>query len=131
MDYTEKEVVAETNQFHVSNVQLYEYLDEARTDWYKYIRIAGVEPVLVHIRVDFKKEIFSKDRLQIRTSLERVGSTSYTLKQLVLNQKDKLAASVVVVLATIEREKRTKVTVPNEIRNLQDNPFGLDLSLIK
>ena len=130
MAYTEREIIAESNMYHVSNVKLNEYLDDARADWYKYSVNAGVEPVVVHISADYKKEIFPKDLLRIRTSLERVGNTSFTLKHTVMNQRDELAVSAEVVLATIDRQKRTKVAVPNEIRNLMDNPDALDLTLL-
>ena len=128
MAFSEMEVVAESNRFHVSNVKLYEYLDNARLDWYKYCISAGVEAVLVHINADFKKEIFNQDRLRIRTWIERVGNTSFTLKQTVMNHREELVVSAEVVFATIDREKRTKVTVPDEVRNLLKNQFVLDIS---
>jgi thioesterase III len=129
MAFTEWEITAESKFFHVSNVKLYEYLDDARSEWYKYSVLAGVESVLVHINVDFKKEIFPKDRLRIRTWVERLGNTSYTLKQTVINQRNEQVVSAEVVLATIDRLKRTKVIVPDEIRSLKDNPSTLDLTL--
>lgn len=91
--------------------------------------IAGVESVLVHISADFKKEIFPRDKLRIRTGLERVGNTSFTLRQTVMNQRNEQVVSAEVVLATIDRQKRTKVTVSDEIRNLKDDPSFLDLNV--
>jgi thioesterase III len=120
MALTEREITAQSNFYHVSNVKLYEYLDDARLEWYKYSISLGVESVLVHINADFKKEIFNQDRLRILTALERVGNTSFTLKQTVMNQHDEQVASAEVILATIDRKKRTKVTVPNEIRKLME-----------
>lgn len=131
MAFTEREITAESDFYHVSNVKLYEYLDEARSEWYKFSVLAGVESVLVHISADFKKEIFPKDRLRIRTWLERVGNTSFTLMQEVMNQRNEQVVSAEVVLATIDRQKRTKVTVPVEIRSLKDNPSVLDIALLK
>lgn len=130
MAYTEMEIIAESSKFHVSNVQMYQYLDEARKDWYHYCISVGVEAVLVHISADFKKEIFNQDQLQIRTWLERIGNTSFTLKQTVMNQGDDLIVSAEVVLATIDRQKRTKVTVPGEVRSLLHEDSVLDLNVI-
>lgn len=130
MAYTEMEIIAESNKFHVSNVQMYQYLDEARKDWYHYCILVGVEAVLVHISADFKKEIFNQDRLQIRTWLERVGNTSFTLKQMVMNQGDDLIVSAEVVLATIDRQKRTKVIVPDQVRRLLQEDSVLDQNVI-
>jgi thioesterase III len=129
MAYTEREITAESDFYHVSNVKLYEYLDDARSEWYKYSILTGVESVLVHINADFKKEIFPKDRLRIRTCLERLGNTSYTLKQTVINQRNEQVVSAEAVLATIDRLKGTKVTVPDDICRLKDNPSVLDLTI--
>ncbi|WP_342429442.1 thioesterase family protein [Neobacillus sp. FSL H8-0543] len=131
MAFSEVEVVAKSNRFHVSNVKLYEYLDNARFDWYKYCIQAGVEAVLVHINADYKKEIFNQDRLRIRTWMERVGNTSFTLKQTVMNQRDELVVSAEVVFATIDREKRTKVTAPDVVRKLLNDQSVLDISVYK
>jgi thioesterase III len=130
MAYTEIEIIAESTNFHVSNVQMYQYLDEARREWYQYCILVGVEAVLVHISADFKKEIFNQDRLQIRTWLERVGNTSFTLKQTVLNQGNDLIVSAEVVLATIDRQKRTKVVVPDQVRRLLHEDSILDLNVL-
>jgi thioesterase III len=127
MAYTEINLTAESNKFHVSNVQMYEYLDQARHDWYRYCISIGVEAVMVHISADFKKEIFNRDLLQIQTRLERIGNTSFTLKQVVMNNRDELVASAEVVMATIDRQARTKVLVPEELRLMlqQDAPLNL------
>jgi thioesterase III len=130
MAYTEREIIAQSDFYHVSNVKLYEYLDDARSEWYKYSVFIGVESVLVHISAEFKKEIFDQDKLRIRTLLERVGNTSFTLKQTVMNQRDEQVVTAEVVLATIDREKRTKVTVPNEIRKLMEEPLDLKVHLL-
>ncbi|MEH6991910.1 thioesterase family protein [Neobacillus drentensis] len=129
MAFTEREIIAQSDFYHVSNVKLYEYLDDARSEWYKYSVFIGVESVLVHISADFKKEIFDRDRLRILTALERIGNTSFTLKQTVMNQRDEQVVTAEVVLATIDREKRTKVTVPNEIRKLMEEPLDLEVYL--
>lgn len=129
MAFTEMEIIAESSKFHVSNVQMYQYLDEARKDWYHYCILVSVEAVLVHISADFKKEVFNQDRLRIRTWLERVGNTSFALKQTVMNQGDLPIVSAEVVLATIDREKRTKVTVPDQVRSLIHDDSVLDLNV--
>lgn len=128
--FSEVEIIAESNKFHVSNVTLYQYLDEARQDWYKYCIFNGVEGVLVHISTDFKKEIFDQDVLKIRTWIDRVGNTSFTLKQTVINHQNDQVANAEVVLATIDREKRTKVRVPDEVKSLLNDPSVLDIKVL-
>lgn len=118
MTYTELNVVARTKYFHVGNVEMFGYLDEARMVWYHYFFSLGVEAVVVHVNVDFKKEVFNGDKLYIRTFLERIGNTSFTLKQTVSNvQREEIALSEV-VLATIDRDSRKKLRVPDQVREL-------------
>jgi thioesterase-3 len=116
--YSELTIVAESNRGHVNNVKLADYLDQARKDWYHYCILLGVEAVVVHIGVDYKKEVFNNEKLMIHTCIERVGNTSFTLQQTILNNQKELMVSAEVVLTTINRQTRGKVTVPDEVRKL-------------
>lgn len=118
MTYTELELIAESSHGHVSNVKLYDYLDQARKEWYHYCILLGVEGVAVHISVDFKKEVFKGDKLFITTSLERVGNTSFTLLQKIIREQKELVVSAEAVLTAINRQSREKTRVPDEIRSL-------------
>lgn len=125
------EIVAETGKAHVNNVALFGYLDQAREIWYRYSILNGVESVVVHAGVSYKKEVFDQNKLRIRTSLERIGNTSYTLKQDIVNHLNELVVSAEVVLTTINRQTRMKVVVPTAIRDLIDKDSVLDLNQIK
>ncbi|MDR6120484.1 YbgC/YbaW family acyl-CoA thioester hydrolase [Bacillus sp. SLBN-46] len=125
MAYSELFIVAEANRGHVSNVKLFEYLDEGRKWWYRYCVSHGVEAVVVHIGVDYKKEVFNHDRLWVQTSLERIGNTSFTLKQTITNEQQEQMVVAEVVLTTINRQTRRKVPVPDEVRNLLNRHSNL------
>ncbi|MEH7438895.1 thioesterase family protein [Neobacillus drentensis] len=125
MAYSELFIVAEANRGHVSNVKLFEYLDEGRKWWYRYCVSLGVEAVVVHIEVDYKKEVFNRDRLWVQTSLERIGNTSFTLKQTITNEQQEQMVVTEVVLTTINRQTRRKVPVPDDIRNLLNSDSNL------
>ena len=118
MAYSEMVVVAETKYKHVNNVELYDYLDKARKDWYRYCLLIGAEGVMVNINVSYKKEVFLHDKLIIRTNMERLGNTSFTLKQTIMNEMKELIVSAESVLAVIDRQSRKKITLPLEVRNL-------------
>lgn len=126
LTYTKLELIAETSHGHVSNVKLFDYLDQARKDWYQYCILFGVEAVVVHISVDYKKEVFHNNKLSIRTWLERVGNSSFTIRQTIVNELDLLVVSAEVVLATINRQTREKITVPDEVRFLLNKDSVLD-----
>ncbi|MEH7334346.1 thioesterase family protein [Neobacillus drentensis] len=126
MTYTELELIAESKQGHVNNVKLYEYLDQARKEWYHFCILIGVEAVAVHIGVDYKKEVFQGDKLFITTTLERVGNTSFTLTQKIIRDEQELVVSSEAVLTTIDRKLRSKVKVPDEVRSLLNIESLLD-----
>jgi YbgC/YbaW family acyl-CoA thioester hydrolase len=126
--YTEMKLIAETGKAHVNNVELFGYLDKARQEWYHYSIMNGVESVVVHVGVSYRKEVFNQNKLSIRTTLERIGNTSYTLRQDIVNHLEELVVSAEVVLTTINRQTRMKVPVPNEIHNLLGKDILLDVN---
>lgn len=128
MTYSELHVVAESSKGHVNNVKLLEYLDQARKEWYHYCIMNGVEGVVVHISANYKKEVLHNNKLFIRTWIERVGNTSFTLKQTMVNHQDELVVSAEVVHATINRQTRQKTPVPDGVRSLLTKDSRLDVN---
>lgn len=116
---SELEIVAETDRKHVSNVKLFEYLDWGRQEWYRFCVSVGVEAVVVHIGTSYKIEVFHGDQLKVETRLERIGNTSFMLKQWIFKQHGGLAVEAEVVLATIDRKTRQKVRVPDAVREIK------------
>lgn len=118
MAYTKQTIIAKTDKFHVNNVQLLAYLDQARYPWYQFCKSLGIEAVLVHMSADFKKEVFNEEQLTITTSLERLGNTSFTLSQTMTNAEENLIIAAEIVLATINKETRIKTPLPQQLREL-------------
>ncbi len=118
MAYTEMNITASTETKHVNNVKLLDYLDQARKPWYRTSFENGVESVVVHLEADFKKEVFDGDYLSIITELERIGTTSYTLKQRMEGKNGELFISSKTVLAAIDKVTRLKAQVPPVYRNI-------------
>jgi thioesterase-3 len=120
MAYTKTELLARTDKKHVSNVMLFDYLDRARQCWYKYCIENGAEAVVVHVSMDYKKEVFNGDVLIVFTSLERIGNTSFLLRQRIENTDKMPILLAEVVMATIDCQTRTKTRVPDSVRNLSN-----------
>ncbi|MDE5413347.1 acyl-CoA thioesterase [Alkalihalobacterium chitinilyticum] len=118
MTYSECQFVVETKNNHLSNVELIGYMDEARSVWYEFCISTGVEAVVVHLSTDFRKELFDQDQLNIRTQIARVGNTSFTLEQSVVDVHQQLVSKSEVVLTTIDIQTRQKVRVPDQVREL-------------
>jgi YbgC/YbaW family acyl-CoA thioester hydrolase len=128
LTYTELKVVAESSTNHVNNVKLMEYLDQARKEWYGYCILHGVEAVVVHISASYKKEVFHDNNLAIQTVLERVGNSSFTLMQTMVNDQGELVVSAEVVLAAIIQQTRTKTRLPDAVRCLLDKNSSLNFN---
>lgn len=127
LTYSELQLVAKTEYYHVNNVKLLEYLDQARKVWYQFCLSLNVEAVIVHISADYKKEVFHNDHLSIRTSIHHIGHTSFTLNQIMLDNKtEELVIETTVVLTTIDRQSREKVRVPDELRDLLNKDLILN-----
>jgi YbgC/YbaW family acyl-CoA thioester hydrolase len=118
MAYSEMTIISESKHGHVSNVKLVDYLDQARVVWYHFCQSLGVNGVVVHLGVNYKREVFNNEVLIVRTCLERVGNTSFTLRETIVNEQNELVISAEVVLATIHPQIRMKVRVPQEIHGL-------------
>jgi thioesterase-3 len=108
---------------HVNNAKYLEYLEWGREDWYERLGLdydtlkrMGFLTVVVHISVDYRREAFQNDRLRIRTVVERVGNTSFVMRQHIDNQHGDRVIDAEVVLVTIHPETRKKVPVPDVIR---------------
>ncbi|MFB6469464.1 acyl-CoA thioesterase [Cytobacillus sp. Hz8] len=125
MAYSEWHLVAKTKSYHVSNVKLLDYLDQARTEWYHFCKGLGVEAVVVHISADYKKEVFDGDPIMIRTWMERVGNTSFAIKQIMEREPLERIVEAEVILTTIDCQSRIKVSVPFEVRQLLHQDINL------
>lgn len=118
MTYTNFELTAESEFYHVDNVQLFDYLHKARREWHNFCKSLNVLLLIVNANVDYKKEAFDGDKLFILTKLDRVGNTSFTLKQTMLNEQNELIVSADIVMATVTMGTNTKAPVPDKIREL-------------
>lgn len=108
---------------HVNNAKYLEYLEWGREDWYERLGLdyetlkrMGFLTVVVHISVDYRREAFQNDRLTIVTVVERVGNTSFVMRQYIDNQHGERVIDAEVVLVTVDPETRRKVRVPDVIR---------------
>ena len=83
---------------HVNHVVFLTYLEEGRDAFYTHV--LGSEPsyVVVHLEVDFRTEVRHEDRrVLVRIEVERVGTTSLTTRETILNSAEQVVASARVV----------------------------------
>src|SRR4051812_21026543 len=107
---------------HVNNAKYVEYLEWGREDWYErnglpYERLLelGAVTVTVNLDLNFRRECRQGEVLVIGTRPERLGRTSFALRQEIRKRDGALAADAVVTLVTINPATRTSRAVPEEL----------------
>lgn len=110
---------------HVNNAKYLEYMEWGRETWYEQAGLTydrflemGIQTVTVNININYRKECRQNDHLLIRTFSERVGRTSYALRQEIYNQDSELCADALVTCVTMDAETRTSREVPSDLRVL-------------
>lgn len=101
---------------HVNNVKYMEFLEQARQPWYHYFASLGFRSFVAQLHAAYKKEAFLGDALLIHSYIERVGNTSFVLRQLIRNQHDELVLQADVTFVAISIRTGEKMRVPDELR---------------
>jgi len=107
---------------HVNNAKYVEYLEWGREEWYErhglpYERLLelGAITVTVNLNINFRDECRQGEKLAIRTRPERLGRTSFALRQEIVKAGGQLAVDGVVTLVTIDPVTRRSRPVPEEL----------------
>jgi thioesterase III len=107
---------------HVNNAKYVEYLEWGREDWYErnglpYERLLalGAATVTVNLNLNFRRECRQGEALIISTRPERLGRTSFAVRQEIRRRDGAPAADAVVTLVTIDPATRTSCPVPEEL----------------
>ncbi|MFC4620059.1 acyl-CoA thioesterase [Camelliibacillus cellulosilyticus] len=113
---------------HVNNAKYLEYLEWGREEWYERNGLTyqaflemGIQTVTVNININYRKECTQGDQLTIQTTPERIGRTSYVLRQEIVNQNGDLCADALVTSVTMDAESRKSRAVPEQLRRLFDS----------
>ena len=110
---------------HVNNAKYLEYLEWGRENWYEnaglpYDRFLemGIQTVTVNININYRKECRQNDRLSIHTKPEKIGGSSYVLRQEIFNQHGEKCADALVTSVAMDASTRKSREVPDELRSL-------------
>jgi YbgC/YbaW family acyl-CoA thioester hydrolase len=107
---------------HVNNAKYVEYMEWGREEWYErnglpYDRLfeLGAVTVTVNLNLNFRKECRQGEILVISTRPERLGRTSFALRQEIRKRDGQLAADGIVTVVTINPETRASRPVPDDL----------------
>lgn len=93
---------------HVNNAVYATYLEECRDEWLERALGGAGEPwdfVLAPVAIDFRRELrLGDERVVVTCSLERIGTSSLTLREEIRKADGTLAAESEAVLVARDRE---------------------------
>ena len=107
---------------HVNNAKYVEYLEWGREDWYERVGLPydrllalGAVTVAVNLNLNYRRECRQGEFLTVTTRPERLGRTSFALRQEIRTRGGALAADAIVTLVTIDPATRQSRVVPEEL----------------
>jgi YbgC/YbaW family acyl-CoA thioester hydrolase len=107
---------------HVNNAKYVEYLEWGREEWYERQGLAydrlfalGAVTVTANLNLNFRQECRQGEVLVITTRPERLGRTSFVLRQEIRKRDGDLAADGIITLVTIDPATRKSRPMPDEL----------------
>ena len=108
---------------HVNHAVMMTLLERARwaalekhMKFEDYIRRSQLA-VVRHVDVSFSNPALPGDDFMVRTGLESIGNTSFTVKQVAKNQRGALVCEAKIIYVTLSAEGRP-MPVPNDWRTI-------------
>lgn len=108
---------------HVNNAKYLEYFEWGREEWYEQCGLPyeafesmDIQTVTVNINVNYRKESRQGDKLIVTCQPERIGSSSYVLKQEIKDENGEVRADASVTSVTMHRSTRKSRKAPDELR---------------
>lgn len=109
---------------HVNNAEYFRILEAARWKFLESngrkkseIVASGLVPVLLRIEIDFKKELFRVDRIEIETKVKAGGSRIFYILQ-TLRKGEEISADAKFVHGFFNLKTRKIEPIPEEWRSL-------------
>ncbi len=107
---------------HVNNAKYVEYMEWGREEWYERQGLAydrlfalGAVTVTANLNLNFRRECRQGEVLVITTRPERLGRTSFVLRQEIRKRDGALAADGLVTMVTVDPATRKSRPVPDEL----------------
>lgn len=108
---------------HVNNAKYLEYFEWGREEWYEQCGLPyetfekmDIQTVTVNINVNYRRECRQGDKLTVTCQPEKIGRSSYVLKQEIQGESGEVRADAFVTSVTMDRLTRKSREVPNELR---------------
>ena len=113
---------------HINNVYYLEYAQEARLRFFQQWADSGVAfgaVVMRRVELDFDRSLlYSAGVVNVETSIIKVGNSSFTMRQRILDREGVLYASMNVVIVSVDLEAGTPLQIPDSARKLLEEKIA-------
>lgn len=107
---------------HINNVYYLEYAQEARLRYFHDMkdRGAALGPVVVRrTDITFDRPLFYESlAIEVRSSIQHVGNTSFTMRQQIFDREGVQYASIDVVIVVVDLQANEPKPIPEQIRTI-------------
>lgn len=107
---------------HVNNIVYVHYLEDGRSDWFRKagvsfedLRERNLSDVVLKLEILYKQEAKLGERLIVETYPLRLGNTSFTFEQRILNEKNEVITEATVIQVMFDLITRKSRPVIEEI----------------
>lgn len=105
---------------HVNNARYLEYLEWGRVQWYRshpfLLASQDVNFAVASIHINYRQEVKMEARLTVLTGLARVGNSSMTFRQEIVDEHGQRVADAEVVAVYFHTRLRKSVPIPAEMK---------------
>lgn len=108
---------------HVNNAVIMEFFDLGKSEYFTAVGIPPEEGdftvIVVHVEVDFMKQILYHDHIHVTTAVDHFGTKSLAVKQQVINSyTGEICATCRTVMAGYCRSTKSSSVIPETIKEL-------------
>ena len=109
-------VIYFANFYRMAHSAYEEFMESIGFSIRYFLDEAEVVQLIVHYEADYKISVRTGDKLRVELKIEKVGSSSYVLSYNIFNDKNEIAAALKTVHVSVDKEKRTKVPLPEKFK---------------
>lgn len=113
---------------HVNNTSYFLYLDEARSKFFNDLGIrekpedAEFNLILASTTCDYLAQAYAGETLKVYTNVSKIGSKSFTVKQVITNPKKGIAiAESSAAMVCFNYNEQKTVPIPTDLRERLEN----------
>jgi acyl-CoA thioester hydrolase len=109
---------------HVNNLTFMRFLQSGRVNFWEatgiheFFRNSGQGVMLVSTHCDFKNSLYYPGNAIIKTRLDHIGNSSFSLNHVILDDKGDLCAEGKDVVVCYDFEKKTTFRIPDWLREI-------------